>query len=86
MIKPEDLADYRAALLDVLRNPTVERMRRHAAHFGILTPADDEALMAGAHKVRVICSDISEEMKAESAAWLRERGYAVPTVPEARKQ
>lgn len=68
------IAEWRAARNRVLRDLDVEEAKL------MLGPAaeraGDEVILMSLHKGRYDCVDMPDELRHESAAWLRERGYS----------
>lgn len=75
-----ELAKWRAA-----RNRILETLDVDAAMAQMPGISSREVVLIALHKTRYDCADIADELRHESAAWLRERGYSglyTPLLPE----
>lgn len=75
-----ELPEWRTA-----RNHILETLDVAAAMAHMPGLCDRETALVALHKARYDCMDIADELRHESAAWLRERGYGAldrPLLPE----
>ena len=78
-----ELKDYLAFRNEVFKNPTPENSLELWKRSGTkVTPDHQTVPLAAVHKARILWRDSTPEMVVESAKWLKDNGYLLPSRPK----